>query len=82
MLLERVSERVLPGAAVERLLEPLGLADLSFYTRQPKRLPTAYWARDSRLEVLDPPDGVFASPPAFEAFGSACLDRLGLSGLW
>ncbi len=76
VLLERVSGQSCRELLSERLLEPLGLADTGFYTRQPERLPTAYWARDSRLEVLDPPDGVFAGPPAFEAFGSGLVSTV------
>jgi CubicO group peptidase (beta-lactamase class C family) len=76
VLLERVSGQSCRQLLSERLLEPLGLADTGFYTRQPERLPTAYWARDSRLEVLDPPDGVFAGPPAFVAFGSGLVSTV------
>ena len=73
VLLERASGRPCRELLSERLLEPLGLADTGFCTPDPERLPTAYWARGSRLEVLDPPDGVFARPLAFEAFGSGLV---------
>lgn len=76
VLLERVTGRSCWALLSERLLQPLGLADTGFYAPHPERLPTAYWARDGRLEVLDPPDGVFARPPAFEAFGSGLVSTV------
>ena len=76
VLLERAAGRSCQELLSERLLEPLGLADTGFYTPRPDRLPTAYWGRGSRLEVLDPPDGVFARPPAFEAFGSGLVSTV------
>jgi CubicO group peptidase (beta-lactamase class C family) len=76
VLLERATGRSCRELLSERLLEPLGLVDTDFYTPRSERLPTAYWARDSRLEVLDPPDGVFARPPAFEAFGSGLVSTV------
>jgi CubicO group peptidase (beta-lactamase class C family) len=76
VLLERATGRSCRDLLSERLLEPLGLADTGFYALHPERLPTAYWGRDSGLEVLDPPDGVFARPPVFEAFGSGLVSTV------
>src|SRR5436309_15010976 len=42
------------------------MASTSFGTPDVDRLATAYRPGPDGLEVLDPPDGVFAGPPAFE----------------
>jgi CubicO group peptidase (beta-lactamase class C family) len=49
-----------------RIFEPLGMADTGFWTRNSDRLATAYLARPTGLIVIDPPDGAWSRPPAFE----------------
>lgn len=42
------------------------MTDTGFWTPHVDRLATAYLPGPDGLDVLDPPDGLFASPPAFE----------------
>ncbi len=49
----------------DRILDPLGMRDTAFHTRDTGRLATAYEHRDGRLTVSDPPDGQWSTPPRF-----------------
>jgi CubicO group peptidase (beta-lactamase class C family) len=57
----------------ERITGPLGMADTGFQAGGPDRLATAYTPAASGLRILDPPNGAFARPPVFEAFGSGLV---------
>jgi CubicO group peptidase (beta-lactamase class C family) len=74
VLLVRATGGPLSDLLAERITGPLGMASTSFGTPHVDRLATAYRpASDGALEVLDPPDGVFAGPPSFEELGSGLV---------
>jgi CubicO group peptidase (beta-lactamase class C family) len=73
VLLARATGRSLGELVAERVTGPLGLTDTSFWTADPARLATSYAPGDDGLEVLDPPDGVFSRPRAFESLGGGLL---------
>ena len=68
--------RATGGPAIDvyrtRLFEPLSMADTAFYAADVGRLATAYVETPDGLQVSDPPDGQWSSPPAF-ADGAAGL---------
>ena len=66
VLLARATGKPLSELLAERITGPLHMASTSFGTPEVERLATAYRPGPDGLEVLDPPDGVFAGPPAFE----------------
>ena len=49
------------------------MASTSFWATDVDRLATAYMPGPDGLDVLDPPDGLFARPPAFEQLGSGLV---------
>ncbi|TMK65774.1 MAG: beta-lactamase family protein [Actinobacteria bacterium] len=74
VLLTRVTGASLSNLFAERMTGPLGMASTGFWTRDVDRLATAYQpGSDGRLEVLDPPDGLFAHPPDFEELASGLV---------
>jgi CubicO group peptidase (beta-lactamase class C family) len=66
VLLARAAGKPLSELIAERITGPLGMASTSFWPADAERLATAYMPGPEGLEELDPPDGVFASRPAFE----------------
>jgi CubicO group peptidase (beta-lactamase class C family) len=66
VLLARATGKPLSDLVAERITGPLGMASTSFWTPHVDRLATAYQPGPDGLQVLDPPDGVFARPPGFE----------------
>jgi CubicO group peptidase (beta-lactamase class C family) len=48
-----------------RVLDPLGMRDTGFSTRDVDRLATAYQPTEEGLVVWDPPDGQWSRPPVF-----------------
>lgn len=48
-----------------RVLEPLGMRDTGFYTKDSGRLAAAYQPTPDVLTVWDPPDGQWSRPPVF-----------------
>jgi CubicO group peptidase (beta-lactamase class C family) len=76
VLLSRVSGQPLGDLLRQRLVEPLGMSDTGFIAVDPARRATAYRPSGNGLAVLDPPDGVFARPPAFEALGSGLVSTI------
>jgi CubicO group peptidase (beta-lactamase class C family) len=67
VLVARAAGKPLETVLRERVLEPLGMADTGFATRDVGRLGSCY-TRDpasGALVVYDPPDGQWATPPAF-----------------
>jgi CubicO group peptidase (beta-lactamase class C family) len=62
VLLERATEQPLSALIAERITGPLGMSATAFHAAH--GLATAYVQSGDGLEVLDPPDGVYASPPA------------------
>ena len=73
VLLTRATGKPLSDLIAERVTGPLGMASTSFWTDDPSRLATAYRPGPEGLEVLDPPDGGFASPPSFEELSSGLV---------
>jgi CubicO group peptidase (beta-lactamase class C family) len=67
VLLSRAAGQSYSDVLRTRLLEPLGMADTSFWTTEPDRLATAYRsAPGGGLEVWDAPGGAYSRAPAFE----------------
>jgi CubicO group peptidase (beta-lactamase class C family) len=67
VLLARAAGKPLSELVAERITGPLGMAETTWWARDPARLATAYIpGPGGALEVLDPPDGVYARPPLFE----------------
>jgi CubicO group peptidase (beta-lactamase class C family) len=66
VLLARADGRSFADVLRTRIFEPLGMADTAFWTSQTDRLATAYQATQGGLQVADPPDGAWSTPPAFE----------------
>jgi CubicO group peptidase (beta-lactamase class C family) len=73
VLLTRATGKPLSDLLAERVTGPLGMTDTSFWAADPGRLATAYRSGPDGLEVLDPPDGGFASPPPFEELSSGLV---------
>jgi CubicO group peptidase (beta-lactamase class C family) len=73
VLLTRATGQPLSDLMAERVTGPLGLASTSFWAEDAGRLATAYRPGPGGLEVLDPPDGGFASPPPFEELSSGLV---------
>jgi CubicO group peptidase (beta-lactamase class C family) len=66
VLLARACGKPLSDLMAERITGPLGMASTGFWAQDPARLATLYRPGPDGLQVLDPPDGVFAGPPEFE----------------
>jgi CubicO group peptidase (beta-lactamase class C family) len=78
VLLARAAGRPLSDLVAERITEPLDMTSTGFWTRDVDRLATAYEpGPDGALRVLDPPDGLFARPPAFEELSSGLVSTAG-----
>src|SRR2546430_4664380 len=73
VLLARAAGKPLSHLAAERITGPLGMTATSFGTPDTGRLATAYQPGSGGLEVLDPPDGMFAGPPRFEELSSGLV---------
>jgi CubicO group peptidase (beta-lactamase class C family) len=71
-LLQRATGRPCGELLSERVTGPLGMVDTAFQAPA-DRLPVAYRPSRTGLVILDPPDGRFAQPPPFEAFGSGLV---------
>ena len=73
VLLTRATGRPLSELVAERITGPLVMGSTSFGARDVERLATAYRPAGSGLELLDPPDGVFARPPEFEELSAGLV---------
>ena len=73
VLLARAAGKPLSHLVAERITGPLGMTGTGFGTPDTGRLATAYQPGPGGLEVLDPPDGMFAGPPRFEELGSGLV---------
>jgi CubicO group peptidase (beta-lactamase class C family) len=73
VLLARATGKPLSELLAGRITGPLGMASTSFGTEDVDRLATAYRPGPEGLEVLDPPDGLFAGPPQFEELSSGLV---------
>ncbi|GAB2687140.1 serine hydrolase domain-containing protein [Thalassiella azotivora] len=56
----------------ERVLRPLGLRSVAFHT-DPSALGPSYQPEGGAFTVMDPADGVFARPPAFESLAAGLV---------
>jgi CubicO group peptidase (beta-lactamase class C family) len=77
VLLARATGKPLSDLVAERITGPLGMASTSFLAQDVDRLATAYTPGLGGLTVLDPPDGVFASPPSFESLSGGLVSTAG-----
>lgn len=77
VLLARAAGGSLGDVLAETVLEPCGMADTGFWTTDTSRLAT-YYRRDEggELELADPPDGQWASPPPFASGASGLLSTV------
>jgi CubicO group peptidase (beta-lactamase class C family) len=66
VLLARAAGQSFGEVLRTRIFEPLGMAGTAFWTSQQDRLATAYRPTTDGLAVIDPPDGAWSKPPAFE----------------
>ncbi len=66
VLLARAAGQSFGEVLRTRIFEPLGMADTAFWTTEQDRLASAYQATPDGLVVVDPPDGAWSRPPAFE----------------
>jgi CubicO group peptidase (beta-lactamase class C family) len=66
VLLARAAGQSFGEVLRTRIFEPLGMADTAFWTSVPRRLATAYRSAPEGLIVIDPPEGAWSRPPAFE----------------
>src|SRR3954447_3970101 len=73
VLLARATGRTVSELVAEKIAGPLGLSDTGFRAGSPHRLPPLYWPTDGGLDVVDPPDGVFARPARFESLGGGLV---------
>ncbi|NAZ81738.1 serine hydrolase [Kineococcus sp. R8] len=73
-LLARRTGRALPDLLQERLLGPLGLTSTGFWAA-PRELVTAYQTGPGGLELLDPPDGAFSTPPRFPSLAAGLVSK-------
>ncbi|MGE3285342.1 MAG: serine hydrolase domain-containing protein [Pseudonocardia sp.] len=77
VLLARAAGVPLTDLLARRVTGPLGMRDTGFWTIDVDRLATAYQPGPDGLELLDPPDGAFASPPAFPKLAGGLVSSVG-----
>jgi CubicO group peptidase (beta-lactamase class C family) len=73
VLLARATGKPLSDLVAERITGPLGMTSTSFWAPDAGRLAAAYQPGPGGLELLDPPDGLFARPPRFEELSSGLV---------
>jgi len=66
VLLARAAGQSFGNVLRTRIFEPLGMQNTAFWTNEADRLATAYAATPGGLTVIDPPEGAWSKPPAFE----------------
>ena len=77
VLVARATGMPLSQLLRERVTGPLGMSSTAFWTADTSRLSTAYRPGPDGLEVLDPPDGAFAAPPAMEHLSAGLVSTAG-----
>lgn len=76
VLIARAARQPLDQVLTERLFEPLGMPDTAFHA-PPGRLPPLYRpGSDGTLEVADPPDGQWSTPPPFPSGAGGLVSTL------
>jgi len=76
VLIARAAGQSLPEVFQSRILGPLGMNDTAFYVPEEKvdRLVTGYMPQPGgKLTLFDPPNGMYADPPAFPAGDSGLV---------
>jgi CubicO group peptidase (beta-lactamase class C family) len=73
VLLARAAGVPLSELVTERITRPLGMGSTGFWTADAGRLAPLYAPGADGLDVLDPPDGIFSRPPAFEELSSGLV---------
>jgi len=77
IVLVRATGRSLSNLLGEYVFGPLGMRDTAFAAVDPGRMAAAYRPADGGLELIDPPDGKFARPPAFEQLSGGLVSTAG-----
>jgi CubicO group peptidase (beta-lactamase class C family) len=75
-VLARAAKMSFPDVLRTRVFEPLGMWDTAMWTSDTDRLATAYAATPDGLEVWDPPDGQYSSPPRFADGGAGLVSTV------
>jgi CubicO group peptidase (beta-lactamase class C family) len=65
VLCARAANEPFEDVLADRILEPLGMGDTAFWTRNTDRLATSYQPSPDGLLERDHPDGAWSQPPAF-----------------
>ena len=67
VLLARATGSNLGEVLRETVFEPVGMSDTGFWSDDGERMTSLYQRVDDGFELVDPPDGQWASPPPFES---------------
>jgi CubicO group peptidase (beta-lactamase class C family) len=76
VLLTRATGKSLSDLFAQRITGPLGMTDTSFAATDPTRMTAFYNPGPDGLELLDPPDGAFSSPPQFEELSGGLVSTV------
>jgi len=76
VLLTRLTSAPLAEVLTDTVLEPLGMADTGFWTKDTDRLVSYYRQGETGLELVDPPDGQWARPPRFPSGAGGLLSTV------
>lgn len=79
LLCERVAEVPLDQLTQDRLFTPLGIGDTTWWVDRQRldRFTARYADGEEGLSLVDPPDGVYAAPPAFPDAAGALVGPVG-----
>jgi CubicO group peptidase (beta-lactamase class C family) len=77
VLLARAAGQPFADVLRTRIFEPLSMTQTAFWASEPDRLATAYRPGPAGLEVVDPPDGNYARPPAFQDGAAGLVSTAG-----
>jgi CubicO group peptidase (beta-lactamase class C family) len=67
VLLARAAGKSLGEVLRETVFEPVGMSDTGFWSDDAERMTSLYQRGNDGFELIDPPDGQWASPPPFES---------------
>jgi CubicO group peptidase (beta-lactamase class C family) len=73
VLLSRVTGGSLGDVLSDTVLTPIGMSDTGFWAVDPSRLVDYHRRGEAGLELVDPPDGQWASAPPFESGGGGLV---------
>jgi len=77
VLLARAAGTSLSDLFAERITGPLDMTSTGFGTPHVERMAAAYLPTADGLQLLDPPDGVYAAPPTFEELSGGLVSTAG-----